>query len=65
MEKTQITYYCDYCGKELKDRRSKNIFTSWFTVGILMDKHEVKGDACNDCYKSFVEWKNSRKNKKG
>ena len=53
-------YYCDACGKETTTEH----YTA--TIDILeldYEGHaELKGyDFCENCMKSFVEWKRSRK----
>lgn len=52
-------WYCDACGKELKN------YHGMITV---VDTHDDEGyvksigfDFCKDCMASFGEWRNSRK----
>ena len=58
MIKSTRTYYCDACGKEITG------YTGSIEVIEFDDDgypQSVGYDFCEDCMKSFVEWRESRK----
>lgn len=65
MKKYKI--HCDYCGKKITSENSiKSIRTFWQKVLIqfpLAYTTVISGDGCLDCYRSYLSWKRSRKNR--
>lgn len=60
MIKTTRQYFCDACGKDItKDRYSMGI--DILQIDGNGDAEMVGLDFCEDCAKSFVEWKRGRR----
>lgn len=54
----RTTYYCDRCGKEIRDwGKSRSIAVAEITYdNTYKGELEAPEDLCGDCYKSLEAW---------
>ena len=53
----RTTYYCDRCGKEIRDfPKNPQIAVAELIYDGYAPEMDKSKDLCRDCYKSFEEW---------
>jgi len=63
--------YCDYCGVRINNKNQAKLIKLSFLARIFdypffqSEYITEDSEACEDCYKSYLKWKLSRKTNKG
>jgi len=62
----QTIYYCDYCKKQITKRNEIKtpIIQQMFIGSISAESYRLGGECCHECYKSYIDWTKTRRNKK-